>query len=99
MRAVLFLEILPSTPRSEAVSFHQGFPTETPTHVVRSFEYIRPHRAVKFGGGARVRRQECTSTAARYRSDKSLLFELFCTTSGQSWDMGLVVGFVSVGFG
>ena len=51
------------------------------------------------GRGARVRRQECTSATTLYRTDESMLLELFCTASGQSWDMGLVVGFVSVGFG
>jgi hypothetical protein len=49
------------------------------------------------GGGARGRKQECTSAAALYRSDKSLLLELFCTATGQSWDMVLVVVFASVG--
>lgn len=51
------------------------------------------------GEGTRVRRQKCTSATALYRSDKSLLLKLFCTATGQSWYMGLVVGFVSVGFG
>jgi len=62
---------------------------------------IVSHKAVKFGGGggARVRRLECTSATVLYRSDKSLLWELFCTAAVQSWDMELVVVFISVGFG
>ena len=59
---------------------------------------ISSHRVIKFGGVAGVR-QECSLATAIYGGDKSLLFELFCTGTGQSWDMELVVGFASVGFG